>query len=193
MNEPVHLLVPGLTAPAGEEWEHRPQPSTLPDAQWEIIRFCVQAMRALGMPRSSGEIFGYVFTSAKPVTFDEIVSVLGISKGSASQGLRYLRRIGVLDVTYVARDRRDHFVAEKSLERLVSGYFMENVSHYLGDHTERLRQLRANSLAHPEPGHEHLPDRLKTLAEWLQQAGRALQAAAETFQTPIIGSSPIQT
>lgn len=56
----------------------------------EFVRFFVQMAGALVLPRSVGEIFGLLFAARDPVPFDEVASRLGISKGSASQGLAFL-------------------------------------------------------------------------------------------------------
>ena len=155
----------------------------LPEAQWEIIRFCVQCVKLLGVPRSIGEIFGFVFTSPRPVTFEEIVSGLGISNGSASHGLRYLRRVGALGVTYMARDRRDHYQAETSFQRLLSTYLVENVMLHLNDQRERLSSLRLRCVAEGDARCDHLPARLATLLEWLAQTGAAVTAASQALHS----------
>ena len=183
MNEAPALL-DSMDAPAGISPAAR-----LPDAQWEIIRFCVQCVKFLGVPRSIGEIFGFVFTSPQPVTFEEIVSSLGISNGSASHGLRYLRRIGALGITYVARDRRDHYQAETSFRRLCSGYMMENVTLHLSDQSERLSAMRERFAGETDARCEHLPEKLETLLSWLSQAGAAVAAAAQTIKSPQPGEN----
>ena len=74
----------------------------------EVIDLFVAATRLLGLPRSLGEIYGLLFMAPKPLTFDQLVSRLRISKGSVSQGLKTLRAFGSVKLSYVPGDRREH-------------------------------------------------------------------------------------
>src|SRR5690348_8962856 len=71
----------------------------------EIIDLFVQVSRLLGQPRSIAEIYGVLFVSVKPLAMDDLIERLRISKGSASQGLKFLRNIGAVKPIYVAGDR----------------------------------------------------------------------------------------
>ena len=95
--------------------------------QQECINFFVHAAQALSVPRSVGEIYGLLYSSGEPLTMDDVVERLSISKGSASQGLRTLRDIGAVRTTYVAGDRRDFFVAETELRKLAFGFLRESI------------------------------------------------------------------
>ena len=55
----------------------------------ETIHLFVQLSRALGQPPSVAEIYGLLFISPHPLPQDEFIDRLNLSKGSASQGLRY--------------------------------------------------------------------------------------------------------
>ncbi len=81
--------------------------SGLNPVEAEFVRFFVHLATFLNLPRSVGELFGYLFAAESPRPFDEIVSALGISKGSASQGLKWLAQIGAITTVYVPRDRRN--------------------------------------------------------------------------------------
>src|SRR5262245_56308249 len=77
----------------------------------EVIALFVQMSRALGQPRSLGEIYGLLFISARPLAMDDLIERLGLSKGSASMGLRFLRNAGAIKMVYVPADRRVHYEA----------------------------------------------------------------------------------
>ena len=150
---------------------------TLPSAQWELIELCVRVTQMLGIPRSEGEIFGFVFSSPTPVAFDEVVQALGISNGSASHGLRHLRRLGAIKVTYFARDRRDFFQAETSLQKLVNGFLAETVVHKLSGMADRLHALHAHLAESSDVESASLSDRVGLLLKWNARAGIAVSAA----------------
>src|SRR5262245_15236674 len=77
----------------------------------EIIDLFVQLSRLLGQPRSLAEIYGLLFISAQPLSMDDLIARLQLSKGSASQGLKFLRALGAVRMVYIAGDRRVHYEA----------------------------------------------------------------------------------
>src|SRR5476651_1311695 len=68
----------------------------------EVIHLFVLLSSALGQPASVAEIYGLLFVSPQPLTQDEFTGRLNLSKGSASQGLRYLLDLGAVRTVYVA-------------------------------------------------------------------------------------------
>lgn len=170
---------PEVANPAGSnEVRALHQPSK---TRWEVIQLCVHMTRLFGVPRTVAEIFGYVFSSVGPVTFEDIVSGLGISNGSASHGLRYLRRVGALTVTYLAGDRRDYYAAEISLGRMVSGYLLENVTHHLADNSERISAMRVKCDLGEDHRKEHLCARLDILLDWNRKVASTLAEASKAL------------
>lgn len=71
--------------------------STGPTAfEAEIAAVFADLVMLLGLPKSMGEIYGFIFASSEPPTFADIEHKLGLSKGSVSQGLRALRELGAV-------------------------------------------------------------------------------------------------
>ena len=114
--------MPGATATVSDASAEFSPGASLSAIEVEVIDLFVSVMRLIGLPRSLGEIYGLLFISTLPLTLDDLVSRLQISKGSASQGPKTLRQIGAVKVTYVPGDRRDHFIAETELKRLAAGF-----------------------------------------------------------------------
>jgi DNA-binding transcriptional regulator GbsR (MarR family) len=157
----------------------RREPKDLPlhDGRLEIIELSARVALALGLPRSVGQLFGFVFGSARPVSFDEVLKNLGMSAGSASQGLRMLRRMGAVRTVYVFGDRRDFYVPELSLKKLLSGYVMEALLFQLAGTSEKLSDLHKQFSGSPSHQDEHLASRLETMLTWEQQLRSAMHAA----------------
>ncbi|MFN6016277.1 MAG: GbsR/MarR family transcriptional regulator, partial [Verrucomicrobiota bacterium] len=65
----------------------------------EVLAVFVDGVRVLGLPPSIGEIYGLLFISQAPLSLDDLVKRLKISKGSASQGLRTLKSLGAVRET----------------------------------------------------------------------------------------------
>jgi DNA-binding transcriptional regulator GbsR (MarR family) len=147
--------------------------SQLTEFEAKTIPFFVEAASVLGVPKSVAMIYGVLFGSAQPLTFAEIEQKLNLSKGSVSQGLRFLRDIGAVSVASVEspsvrteqttsnavryepvvelRVLLNRLVAEKVLPHLkASGEAIETLSDHLPDQSDeaeiletRLKHLRA--------------------------------------------------
>ncbi|HNX96564.1 MAG TPA: transcriptional regulator [Candidatus Aminicenantes bacterium] len=65
-----------------------------------------------GINRSMARIHAYILLSPHPVTLDEVVAQLTISKGNASMSLNELRHWGVIHRSHQRGDRRDYYTAE---------------------------------------------------------------------------------
>jgi DNA-binding transcriptional regulator GbsR (MarR family) len=162
----------------------RPTPSgkvRLTPVEVEFVDLFVGLARSVKAPKSLGEIYALLYASPDPLTFDTIVHQLAISRGSASQGLRLLRSFGAVKATYVAGDRRDYFVAETELRKLVSGFLRERIAPALEGGVERLDRLSAALDAVPAAArrsaeHEFLRQRAERLHAWQRMAREALPA-----------------
>jgi hypothetical protein len=55
-------------------------------------------VHVFGVPKSVGQIYGLLYASPEPLSFSDIVERLEISKGSASQGLQFLRSLGAIKI-----------------------------------------------------------------------------------------------
>ena len=108
----------------------------------EGIDFFVRLMNMMGMPRSVGEIYGLLYFSEKPLPMDAVASRLGISIGSASQGLKNLRALKAVRSMYVAGDRRDHYVAESEFRRLFSNFIKDEIMPHLESAKERILRMK---------------------------------------------------
>ncbi|MDQ8186297.1 hypothetical protein [Pelagicoccus sp. SDUM812002] len=139
----------------------------LSEPQRELIAFFVNAAQAFGLPKSYGEIFGLYFASEPPLALDDVVARLQISKGSASQGIRFLRSINALNSAYLPGDRRDHYTAETSLRRIADGFIGQRIRPQLKDGATRLRNVTPRGSDSSDPV---VLDRIDTISSWTKKA-----------------------
>ena len=111
--------------------------------KWEsaVIDLFLNAANSFGLPKSYGQIYGLLFCRDKALSMDEVMALLQISKGSASQGLRALRKLGAVSSNYAPGDRKERFVAEIRLRKLVSGFLREQADPHLDKGVARLKQI----------------------------------------------------
>lgn len=146
--------------------------------QSHFIELFVSAADALGVPRSIGEIYGVIFAAPRPVTFQEIVERLNLSKGSVSQGLRTLRSLGAVRTSYVPGDRRDYFEPETELRMLVAGLLRDRIQPHLEQGRTRLERVRVEVAAGAGELEEEelavLRGRLAKLESWRKKGALVL-------------------
>ena len=68
-----------------------------------------------GVNRSVAQVHALLFLAGKPMHADEIVETLGIARSNVSTSLKELQGWGLVTLSHVLGDRRDHFVAEGDL------------------------------------------------------------------------------
>lgn len=101
-------------------------------------RFCQQ----LGLPRTTGQIYGLLYLSLRPLSLDDIVALLGISKASASTGTRQLLAWGAIRQTWMPGERRDHFEAVEDLRQWIRAVYRDFVKPRLTSSKQRLDSMR---------------------------------------------------
>ena len=144
----------------------------LTPAEREVVEFFVHLGRYFSLPRSVGEIYGLLFAAGGPMTLDDLVQRLGISKGSASQGLRLLRGVGAVKVGYRPGDRKDYYEAEVELPALVRGFLRDQLSVRLGHANERLGRLMQVVEDPANGAPDGLSHRVERLVSWQKKAKR---------------------
>ena len=128
-----------------------------------ILQLCVKLCAILGLPKSVGLIYGAVFVSVRPIEAGDICKKLKISRGSVSQGLKFLRELGAIRVEGDNGTRAEHFVAEDHLRKAVETFVTKKIGPAfteLGDEVVRLE--KDPNLKLPQ----ELREKLETIRRW---------------------------
>lgn len=140
----------------------------------EVIAHFVEISRVLGQPRSYAEIYGLLFISPKPLAMDDLCERLQISKGSASQGLKFLREIGAVRVLEIRDDRRTHYEAVAELRRLAGKFLRDQIAPQVAGSDERLARLEDVIGKLPVQQRPHVESRVTMLRSWNKNTRRVL-------------------
>ncbi len=161
-----------MDLPAPDTTSHR---ASLTAIERQVVDFFVDGVRVLGLPRSLGEIYGLLYISPAPLSLDDLVTLLGISKGSASQGLRTLKTLGAVREAPGNGDRRTYYEPAIELKRLVGGFIREQVRPHLDSGKSKLKQLSETALLATDPAErEFFSDRIERLETWMKRGGQVL-------------------
>lgn len=140
----------------------------------EVISLFVQLSRVLGQPRSFAEIYGLLFISGRPLAMDDLIERLHLSKGSASQGLKFLRNAGAIRMVYAPGDRRVHYEAVAELRNLVARFFRDYVVPELDASEARLQHIAGMVKQMPAGERERIAPRVTMLQSWEKRTRRFL-------------------
>jgi DNA-binding transcriptional regulator GbsR (MarR family) len=141
----------------------------------QVVAVFVDGVRVLGLPRSIGEIYGLLFISPDPLSLDDLVVRLQISKGSASQGLRALKSLGAVREAESGAERRTYYEPAIELKRLVGGFIREQVRPHLESGKTKIGRLAdtAREIDDTER-REFLGERIGRLETWMRSSGKVL-------------------
>lgn len=155
--------------------------SPLSPLETEVIDLFVQLSRALGQPRSLAEIYGLLFISARALSMDDLIGRLKLSKGSASQGLRFLRKAGAVRMVYVAGDRRAHYEAVAELRNLVTRFLQDQIVPHLDTGQERLSRIASLVKQLPAQEQDRVGPRVTMLQSWERKTRRFLPVVVKVL------------
>jgi DNA-binding transcriptional regulator GbsR (MarR family) len=143
----------------------------------QVVAVFVDGVRVLGLPRSIGDIYGLLFISRTPLSLDDLVRRLNISKGSASQGLRMLKNLGAVREAdgNGGTERRTYYEPAIELKRLVGGFIREQVRPHLDSGKTKINHLAQTASQVEDPAHrQFLNERIERLESWMRSGGRVL-------------------
>lgn len=183
----VHFRLNNPSRPANRlgvsslENAREPGPAELGSLERQVVDVFVDGGRVLGLPRSLCEIYGLLYMSPEPLSLDDLVERLGISKGSASQGLRTLRELGAVKECGLEGARRTFYEADVELKQLVGGFIREEVRPHLESGRDKVDRLWDGVAAESDPQRrEFYGERLSKLEVWMRR-GRMLLPVVQRF------------
>jgi len=136
----------------------------------ETIEICGRLCHLVGLPRSTGQIYGVLYLSPRPLSLDEIAETLSMSKASASTGTRHLISIHAIRQVWIPGMRKDHFEVQADLREVLranySGFFKPKLEKSQRKIDQILAALDADQEAGVIDAEEH-----KFCRERLEQIG----------------------
>src|SRR5678815_4489302 len=91
------------------------QKSTLTAMQQKFVLHWGEMGAKWGINRTVAQIHALLFLSPKPLNAEDIAATLGVARSNVSNSLRELQSWGIVRVTHLLDDRRDHFESMKDV------------------------------------------------------------------------------
>jgi DNA-binding transcriptional regulator GbsR (MarR family) len=100
--------------------------------------------QALGVGRVLGQIYAYLYFSPEPRNLGDMQRCLGISKGSASTGVRQLEQWGAVRKVWIRGDRKDYYEANDWLGRILKNAFADTAGKKLAAYSFLLDEVQGD-------------------------------------------------
>src|SRR6476619_7874627 len=89
--------------------------ATLTPTTTRFIRQWGEMGTRWGINRTVAQIHALLFVSPKPLTAEQIAGTLDVARSNVSTSLKELQGWGIVKITHLLGDRRDHFESMKDV------------------------------------------------------------------------------
>lgn len=167
-----------MKSPGKETARH--EPIAVSKAKLEMIEACGRASQIIGLPRSTGQIYGLLYLSTRPICLIEIAETLQLSKASCSTGTRDLCAWNAIRQVWIHGDRKDHFEVEGDVLNLLKTIISRFIEPRFGSSQTRLERV-AQALEEDKETAEITPEEFKILTKRLEQLQRLRRKIASAL------------
>ncbi|MFO7870994.1 MAG: hypothetical protein R6V03_06130 [Kiritimatiellia bacterium] len=129
--------------------------------------------QSIGLGRVVGQIYAYLYFSREPRNLADMQEALGISKGSASTGVRQLEQWGGARKVWVKGDRKDYYAADDWFGQIVKSAVTELVGRKMASYGSLLDEVEGRLAALEGSGDgkgEFVRERVKNLRRFQKRA-----------------------
>ncbi len=131
-----------------------------------------------GINKTMAQIHALLMVSNEPISMEDIMEELQISRGNASMNLRALMDWGIVYKEYKAGERREFFTAEKDLDELAVKIARERSKREIKPALKVLKEVSTiDSKATEEE--RHFIDQTTKLYDFVLKADNMLEKATE--------------
>lgn len=130
--------------------------------------------QSLGIGRVVGQIYAYLYFSREPRGLHDLQSALGISKGSASMGVRQLEQWSAVRKVWIKGDRKDYYEANDWFGRILKNAVIDTVGQRLESYASMLDQVQSELAGIEGDGEaEFVRERVDRLRAFQEKAQKA--------------------
>lgn len=98
---------------------------SLVNAKQNFVQGMSRISHFWGYPKAMGAIYGSLYLSPHPLSLDDMVQEVNISKGAVSTNIRSLERLGLVHKHLIVGDRKDYYSAETDFWKVIKSILSE--------------------------------------------------------------------
>ncbi len=124
-----------------------------------------------GINRTVGQIYALLFVAERPLNADDLVDMLGLSRGGVSMGLKELQSWNLVQLRHLPSDRRDHFTTPDDVWAIMRTLVEERKKREIDPTLTTLRDLlmarpQSDGDAHAQARMAAMHDQIELLTTW---------------------------
>ena len=131
-----------------------------------------------GINKTMAQIHAFLMVSNEPISMEDIMEELQISRGNASMNLRALMDWGIVYKEYKAGERREFFTAEKDLDELAVKIARERSKREIKPALKVLKEV-STIKSNATEEERHFVDQTTKLYDFVLKADNMLEKATE--------------
>jgi DNA-binding transcriptional regulator GbsR (MarR family) len=148
-----------------------------------------QLANYFGFNKVMGQLFGALLLSPTPLSLDDLMAQLGISKASVSTNMRTLEQMGIVREAWVKDDRRKYYRAESDFWRIVTNVLssrelrdVNQALHVLEEHVNQLQAITPTMSEDDQKLADHYITRIDQLQDFFRLAQLILLSLIQQAQ-----------
>jgi DNA-binding transcriptional regulator GbsR (MarR family) len=137
-----------------------------------------------GINRTMAQLHALLMVSEKPLSTDDVMEELGISRGNANMNLRSLVDWGVVRRAFVKGERKDYFQSEKDVWNMFCRIARERKKREIEPVLETMQECLA--LAEKDKGATHFRERVGELLDLVKTLDYVLGKIAQQEKNAVV-------
>lgn len=174
-----------MTKPGSEEKKQNDGSPALNAVKDQFIEGAGRiSVSLLGMlNKVCGQIYALLFLSAEPLSLDDIVDELKVSKGNVSINIRILEDYKLVRKIWVKGSRRDYYSAVTDLPQKIIKEFFDKIRRNIQDSLDMIQDCHAMAIdaekapdVHRREGANFIAERLSLIRSFYENANLLFEA-----------------
>ena len=149
-------------------------------AQWGVLG------SSWGVNRSVAQVHALLLVTHEPLSQDEIMDELAISRGNVATSLRELTDWGLVRPVVTAGDRRYYYEAEKDVWKIACNVARERSRREIEPVVDALRQLVADTAGIDTVAGKHFHKQVGELLKYAELAKKFLESFARQERSVLL-------
>ena len=141
-----------------------------------------------GINRTMAQIHALLLVSADPLSQDDIMEQLSVSRGNANMNIRELIDWGLVDRVIIPGERREYFIAEKDIWKVATQIVKERKKRELNPMLKLLDQLEEVEGDKKDKHIKQFTDTVNGIKRFGLQADKMLDVLVKADENWFVGS-----
>ncbi len=141
-----------------------------------------------GINRTMAQVYALLLVSAEPLTQDDVMAQLTVSRGNANMNIRELIDWGLVDRVIVPGERKEYFTAEKDIWKVVKQIVKERKKRELEPMLQLLDKLEEVEGDKRDKHVKIFVDTVSSIKKLGRQADKTLDMMIKAEESWFIGS-----